>query len=352
MRNILCLFAIALLMANCGGSPTDSSAANIRLNDSLYFEKTGFNVLVFNNMYDNLFDDSKVSAVEIIHHGIRTATNGDVRLNPSPGQWDPIPKFVERKVDAENGRIEVTLNYPAYNFRYTLAVEASGDGVLMSVNTETPIPDELNGIAGLNIELFPPVFWGASYIIDGKTGLFPTVPSADITTINGQNEPLPVVSGKKIDIAPDVPAKHLTVSVTDDSELSLYDGRSKQQNGTFTLRTLLPAGKSGKIAEWFITGESLSGWKREPVVAYSQVGYHPAQQKIAVIELDKNDNPLSNIVLWKVNADGSRQKALAGKPELWGQYLRYNYLKFNFSEIKESGIYLLEYGKQIAGPFP
>jgi len=352
MRNILCLFAIALLMANCGGSPTDSSAANIRLNDSLYFEKTGFNVLVFNNMYDNLFDDSKVSAVEIIHHGVRTATNGDVRLNPSPGQWDPIPKFVDRTVDAEKGRIEVTLNYPAYNFKYTLAVEASGDGVLMSVNTETPIPDELNGIAGLNIELFPPVFWGASYIIDGKTGLFPTVPSADMTTINGLNEPLPIVSGKKIDIAPDVPAKHLTVSVTDDSELSLYDGRSKQQNGTFTLRTLLPAGKSGKIAEWFITGESLSGWKREPVVAYSQVGYHPAQQKIAVIELDKNDNPLSNIVLWKVNADGSRQKALAGKPELWGQYLRYNYLKFNFSEIKESGIYLLEYGKQIAGPFP
>jgi hypothetical protein len=55
------------------------------VNDSDYFETRGLNYFVFSNIYDATFDDSKISAVEIIHHGIRTATNGDVRLNPTPG---------------------------------------------------------------------------------------------------------------------------------------------------------------------------------------------------------------------------------------------------------------------------
>ena len=56
-----------------------------------------------------MFDDSKVSAVEIIHHGVRTATNGDVRLNPTPGQWDKLPRFVNRTEDKEAKRIDVNL---------------------------------------------------------------------------------------------------------------------------------------------------------------------------------------------------------------------------------------------------
>ena len=65
-----------------------------------YFEKQGLNVLVFNNWYNDNFSDSKISGIEIIHHGVRTATNGDVRLNPTPEQWDPIPKFGDRKINA------------------------------------------------------------------------------------------------------------------------------------------------------------------------------------------------------------------------------------------------------------
>jgi hypothetical protein len=322
------------------------------LNDSLYFEKRGFNILVFNNMYDNLFDDSKVSAVEIIHHGVRTATNGDVRLNPTPGQWDPIAKFVDKKVDKENQRIEVIMEFPAYDFRYTLTAEAKGDGLHFSVNVDKPLPEALTGVAGLNLELFPPVFWGTSYIIDDKYGLFPTSPADFMTVVNGEVEPTPMAAGKKIEIAPENPAKHLTVSLTEGSELMLFDGRNKQQNGTFVLRTLLPANKTGKIAEWVITGESVPEWVRTPVISYSQAGYHPSQAKLAVVELDKNDKPRSTISLWKVNRDGSRAKALSGQPKVWGMFLRYRYLQFDFSPVKEPGIYELEYDGRRTAPFP
>jgi hypothetical protein len=342
-----------LCMSSCRNGANGSHISDkLILNDSLYFEKPGFNILVFNNMYDNLFDDAKAGAVEIIHHGLRTATNGDVRLNPSPGQWDPIAEFVDRKADRENQRIEVTMNFSAYDFRYTLVAQAEEDGLLLSVVADQPLPEALHGVAGLNLELFPPVFWGTSFVMDNQYGLFPTSPADGMTLIKGELEPQPIAAGKIIEIAPDSPDKHLTIRSVGDGELLLYDGRSKQQNGTFTLRTLLPAGQTGKIAEWRITGRSVGGWERPPVIAYSQVGYHPSQAKLAVIELDKNSRPLSSVVLWKINGDGSRTQALSAAPSVWGRYLRYNYLQFDFSAVTQPGIYSLQYGKQHTAPFP
>ena len=254
------------------------------VNDSDYFETRGLNYFVFSNIYDATFDDSKISAVEIIHHGIRTATNGDVRLNPTPGQWDKLPRFIDRKVDQKNKRIEVSLSYPEYAFDYTLVAEAKDGGLYLSVYTEKALPDKLCGIAGLNLEFVPPVFWGHSYILDDIHGLFPTSPADFMTTIQGIVEPEPIATGRKIEIAPDDPEKHVSIRTTDGNSLMLFDGRNKQQNGNFVVRTLLPGKKTGKIAEWFIQAETDTQWIRKPLVAYSQVGYHPAQKKMAVIE--------------------------------------------------------------------
>ena len=341
-----------LIFTGCRKSTSFSRNNHLALNDSNYFETRGLNFFVFSNLYDATFDDSKISAVEIIHHGIRTATNGDVRMNPTPGQWDKLPKFVERMPDKEHNRIDVILEYPEYNFEYKLTGEARDGGFYLSVNVDKPLPEALHGIAGLNMEFMPPVFFGHSYIIDGKHGLFPTSPADFMTTINGEVEPTPMATGKLIDIAPDEPLKHITIRTTDANNLSLFDGRNKQQNGNFVVRTLLPAGKTGKIAEWFITAETQSDWVRKPVVSYSQVGYHPTQKKVAVVELDKNDKPLSTVSLYKVCSDGSLSKALSGTPKTWGMYTRYNYLQFDFSSVTEPGIYMLEYGNQRTAPFP
>jgi len=88
-----------------------SFAQKLQINDLTYFEKPGVNVLVFNYEYSGMFFDEKTSAIELIHHGVRTATGGAIRLQNTPEQWDLIPKTISRKVDKKNNSIEVGLRY-------------------------------------------------------------------------------------------------------------------------------------------------------------------------------------------------------------------------------------------------
>jgi hypothetical protein len=349
----LCFAVIAgnIYLLGCKDAAS-SNELNLTLNDSAYFETRGLDVLVFSNLYDNMFDDSKISGVELIHHGVRTVTNGDVRLNPTPGQWDAIPEFVERRVDRENKRIVATLKYAKYDFQYNICGEARDGGFYLSVHVDKPVPEALIGIAGLNLEFTPASYFEKSYIMDGKTGLFPLYPSDLMQTINGETEPVPFASGSQLALAPDDIERHITITKIKGDGLMLFDGRNKAQNGLFVVRTMLPPDESGEIVEWFITASVIPEWTRKPVIAHSQVGYHPSQQKIAVIELDKNDRPKSTISLLKINSDGSVTKALTAKPQAWGNYLRYNYLTFDFSSVKEEGIYTLEYGNIRTAPFP
>ena len=175
------------MSGGCSSNKSEQFTRNneLVLNDSNYFETEGLNYFVFSNKYDALFDDSKVSAVEIIQHGIRTATNGDVRLNPTPGQWDRMPKFIDRIVNKETKSIDVNLEYPQYGFKYTLRGEARDGGFYLSITTDKAIPDSLVGVAGLNIEFFPPLLFEHSYLMDGKPGFFPTSAADNMTVING-----------------------------------------------------------------------------------------------------------------------------------------------------------------------
>ncbi|MCL1938934.1 MAG: glycoside hydrolase family 9 protein [Candidatus Azobacteroides sp.] len=340
----------SLFLFSCHDRHASSQLLNLCLNDSGYFEARGLNIFVFSNGYDGLFDDAKISGIEMIHHGVRTATNGDVRLNPTPGQWDAIPEFLERKVDSTNHCIEAALKYAQYDFQYRIRGEVREGDFYLSVYTDQPIPEALKGIAGLNLEFLPSAYFGKSYIADETTGVFPLYPSSDMQTIQGEIEPFPLASGKQIILAPDDPERNISIRSLD-NELMLFDGRNKAQNGWFVIRSLLPAGKSGKIAEWLITAQTIPNWTRRPVIAHSQAGYHPEQQKIAMIELDKNDKPLSSIQLQKVNSDRSFATVLQGKTKEWGRYLRYHYLSFDFSDQKDPGIYRLKYGDVTTAPF-
>src|SRR5690625_3710655 len=71
------LFTLFLISA-CVTNPTQRHA--LTLNDLEYFERTGVNVLAFSSPPGGMFFDAKTSGIEVIHHGERTATNGDVRL--------------------------------------------------------------------------------------------------------------------------------------------------------------------------------------------------------------------------------------------------------------------------------
>jgi len=344
---LLALAGLFLLSNSC----QNSSVPPLILNEKEYFETRGVNVLVFSNWYNSNFSDSKMSGIEMIHHGVRTVTNGDVRLGPTPEQWDPVPRFVERRVLAEEETIEATLSYDEFEFEYVIRARAENDGVWLSVELDSPLPAELEGIAGFNLEFLPSAYFSKGYLMDGRNGTFPLYPGGPMEfDASGKTIPKSLASGHTLALAPEDPAKHIIIS-SDENELSLYDGRNKAQNGWFVVRSLIPSGKAGTVISWFVKANSIPGWVRTPVIAHSQLGYHPEQEKLAVIELDPNDNPLNDCKLLAVNQYGEYSEIFSDRLNNWGEYLRYNYFQFDFSEVREPGLYLIEYGKQRTLPF-
>jgi endoglucanase len=329
----------------------------LRLNDSGYLETRGLNVLVFSNCYDGLFSDAKIAGVELIHHEVRTATNGDVRLSATPGQWDPVSRLIDRKLCTEDNSIKAFLEYPLHNLRYSIEAKAAGNGFVLRVNLQEPLPKELEGRAGLNLEFLPSAYFHKTYMMDGRSGLFPRHPTGPMARMAGPTapaagavDPLPIVTGRTLVLAPEDAERRVTIKGTD-CDLMLFDGRNTAQNGWYVVRSLIPAGKSGTVVEWSLSASTIEGWVRTPVIAHSQVGYHPAQKKIAVIELDKNDEPLPTATLLRVTDDGGLLPAHSGEAKRWGKYLRYNYLTFDFSTVDTPGVYILEYGKVRTKPF-
>lgn len=322
----------------------------LKLNEKEYYESQGLDVMVFTNWYNGLFGDEKMSGVEIIQHECRIVTNGDVRIDPTPEQWDAIPKFIDRKVDKEKQIIEANLSYPDYNFNYTVHARSEGDAILVSVILTNPLPQELIGKAAFNMEFLPAEFFEKSFLADGKPGNFPLYPSGPMKINDaGKTEPLSLASGKTFVLAPEDPERMVKIESAD--EINLYDGRNKAQNGWYVLRTLIPANKTGKVVEWKLTVNTIEGWKRKPMIAYSQLGYHPGQAKAAIVELDQNDNVDKTITLKEVLADGTLKTIKTGKLEDKGDYLRYHYGKFDFSDVTKEGVYCFQLEDQTTKTF-
>jgi endoglucanase len=346
---MLMSFFLVLLLTGC--SKNKIKEKELKLNNLDYFETRGLNVFVFSNWYNESFDDSKISGVEIIHHGVRTATNGDVRLNPTPEQWDPIPVFIGREIDREQQVIAATLAYPGFKFTYKIKVQSGSQGVNLSVILDTILPSVLEGKAGLNLEFLPSAYFEKSYIMDGSTGTFPLYPGGPtIISKFGITEPKPIAQGKSLTLAPEDPERQIKIQ-SKEGELMLFDGRNKAQNGWFVVRTLIPSGTTGEVISWNITANTIPGWIRPAVIGHSQLGYHPSQNKIAVIELDKKDVPLARASLIQISGNGIHSYRYIGKVKKWGDYLRYSYYTFNFSEITDEGLYIIEYGKIRTKPF-
>jgi endoglucanase len=345
------IFLTFILLFSTAVIFSQRSDNKLKINDLDYFEARGLNVFVFSSSYSGPFSDAKMSGVEIIHHEVRTVTNGDVRLSPTPGQWDPIPEFVERKVDKDKNIIEAFLKYPEYEFEYSIRVEAVNGDVLISVDLDKPLPDALKDKAGLNLEFLPAAYFEKTWLMDERPGLFPLYPDGPMEiTGSGIVEPKPIAEGKSLILAPEDPSRMITIKSAD-SKLRLYDGRNKAQNGWFVVRSLIPSGKTGKVIEWTLTAKTIPDWIRPPVIEYSQVGYHPDLKKIAVIELDKNDKPLAKASLLKITDDGKLIEKYSDETVTWCKYLRYNYLTFDFSAVKETGLYEISYGNTRSLPF-
>ena len=139
-----------------------------------YFRNGGVDVMAF----DDIYPAGHQSGVSILMHGNRVATNGDIRFEQTPGQWQPLPKQGERVLDAEANTITTQLRYP----------------------------DMDNHLKGFNPMIYP------DYAFEYKV------------TVKGE-EKLAVAG---VSIAPYASAKLVAGAATADTSKFVYDGKTLQ----------------------------------------------------------------------------------------------------------------------------
>jgi hypothetical protein len=362
------------------------------------FQKDGVQVTAFSDFYPA----GRQSGISLIMHDHRVASNGDVRFEPTPGQWQPVPKKIDRKVDPETQTIVTTLKYPDtdahlkgfnpiiypdFEFTYQVSAKADGDAVIVTIDLDRELPDKYVGKLCFNLEFYPGDLFGKAWIMDDKQGIFPYQPNGptikkesnfknrghfenveenispeELAGINETEEantedigyqPIiaddiiaePYAEGHIITICPEDSYRRVTIE-SSETVLKLYDGRMNHNNGWFTVSSEIPAQKTKSALVWRIRPNAVKDWKYIPVIQVSQVGYHLNQEKIAVIETDPTEifegsGPLTKI--YKITADGEKE-VYCENAILWGDFLRYRYYRFDFSKIKEPGLYRIHIG--------
>jgi len=330
------------------------AASNLKYNDQGYFEAPGLDVTVFADIYP----DGHQTGVTVIQHGERVAANGDLRLEPSPGQWSPMPAGDGKaKFDPATGSVSQTLHfpdesknrkgfnpieYPDLEFSYQVAVTPlDGNAFQVSVHLDKPLPPEWEGKVGFNFELFPTDLFGKSFLMDGQAGSFPRQANGPVTTLEGHTVTAPLASGRSLVVAPESPLQRLKIE-SRSGRLDLIDGRGNMNNGWYIVRELTRPGATRDAITWVVTPNVVPEWRYEPVIQVSQVGYRPGQTKTVVIEQDKRDTRADPLVLYRITEDGPREVARY-TPKAWGRFLRYHYLTADLSAVREPGMYELSY---------
>ncbi|MBR0552041.1 cellulase N-terminal Ig-like domain-containing protein [Stakelama marina] len=362
---------------------SDAAAPALHLDPAGYLSAPGLDVIVF----DDIYPDGHQTGVTVIQQGVRVAANGDVRLSPAPGQWSPMPASGKRTVDKQTGTITQTMHfpdpaknghgfnpifYPDLDLGYAVRVTPlAGGSFRISVDLDKPLPPEWVGKAGFNLELFPGLLFGKSWLMDKQSGVFAPQPEGPIRlqdggTVpvprnvtgdgptpdpNGEPLPVPMATGHKLVVAPETDAQRMTIT-SDGAPLELLDGRLPHNNGWFVIRSAIPAGATKNAITWTVTPNTVPDWRYTPVIQVSQIGYAPAQPKRAVIELDgrTTDAQLKPVTLFRLT-DHGREQVMAGKGEPWGKFLRYRYVTLDFSRIRDPGMYQIGYGDQLSHPF-
>lgn len=346
--------------------------------------------------FEDIYPAGHQSGISVLMHGERVAANGDVRFEPTPGQWQPVPVQISREVRTDRQRVETTLHYPdeknhlrGFNpmvypdcvLDYTVRAEPEGEAVLITVDLKTPVPEYWMNRLRFNLELFPGLLFGKSWMMDDRSGLFPRQPVGPVekrqslygggilagegasreyeeqlmetgsaySPLRGDEEiAAAYAAGRCFTLCPEDPYLRMTVETLGE-DLELYDGRISHNNGWFVLSARLSSGMPHAL-QWRLTPSVVDGWLSKPRVQISQVGYLPRQPKNAVVEMDRRSGETPQMFLWRIGRDG-RKLVKSGKGAEWGRFLRYRYLCFDFSEVTEPGLYQVGCGEELSSVF-
>jgi len=314
------------------------------LNEQPYYEAPGLAATVFHDFYP----EGKQGGLTLIQHGERVAACGDVRLEPTPGQWRPLPRVGERQVEGE--RVTIPAHFEEANIQYTVRIWPEGESLCVTVDLTEPLPPAWEGKVGFNLELYPGALFGKTFHLGETARVFPQQANGPMQRIGDcPHCPVPLANGPTLTVAPEDPLRRLVIESLD-GEILLYDGRDTDANGWFVAREIVRPGATENVLQWRITPHSIPEWRRDPVICISQVGYHPDQVKQAILELDPRTTVLDTAVLKRLDADGLTT-SWADLPTRWGRWLAYEYAVFDFSAVREPGMYIVQYGEQRTPPF-
>jgi hypothetical protein len=347
MKNLMIISCFFMLMIAGVRCTMVDDRAEWKINELEYLETPGFNVLVFHNYYPV----GKQGGIEFIHHDDRIATNGYINVDLPPGQSFPRPETAERKLDHENSLLEAKVTTEGFDLDYNIRIWPENKKIHLAIDMEKPIPPEWENKVTFDLLLYPVSYRGKTYQLGNQFGVFPVEGLGPMAkNPDGEMINLPIASGSKLMIAPEDPKYKIQIESLN-GDLSLHDGRNTSLGGWFILRSTIPSGVSKDAMEWVITPNLIRGWTRDPVISISQVGYHPDQVKQAIIELDDRTQQLDQAGLYLINDDGTIKNVHSAIPEEWGNFLRYSYAIFDFSKIREPGLYQVKYGINTSEPF-
>jgi hypothetical protein len=326
MRKLVALFTGVLLSV--------AEAAEITLNEKEYFEAPGFFFLVFHNNYMVGYQ----GGLQMVQNGERLLDSGDlyVRLR----QGGEVPRLVFRRTVDRSARTAVVHGrLEGRETAYRLVVRSDGRSIVVRLELEGALDWSEVAEAGFRIHLYPAAYFSRSYQGEPGAGVFPRQYSGRSVLLGG---------ARTLCIASEDPL-HTVAFSRADGVLHLTDRRNGSPTRWFAVEAPLEPGAAA--LEVRITPALRPEWRRPPVIGVSQVGYHPKQRKVAVIELDERDRAREPAELVRLELDGAGRTVKRAAPRDWGRFHRFRYATFDFSEIADPGVYLLEFRGRRAGPF-
>ena len=311
-------------------------AGKIVLTGKEYFEGPGFIFLVFHNNYSGM-----QGGLEMILNGERLLDSGGLLLTGKNGSGRASARVLRRVVDRDRSTATVVGEVADLKLGYRLICRADGERMFVTLKFDGPLDWSKIREAGFQIFLYPPGYFQKSFQGDSMAGVFPR-------QYNG--EPVLLSSTHVLRIAQEDPRCGVTF-VRRDGVLQLGDKRGNHPTAWFSVVAPIEPGSTATEVEVEIRPSIDPKWRRAPVIGISQVGYHPKQRKRAVVELDPRDEMAGSMSLFKMKLNGDKELIKADNPKPWGRFLYYKYATFDFSEVVDSGVYLLEFRGQTAGPF-
>lgn len=302
----------------------------ITLNQDQYFEGPGFLFLVFHNNYQQ---GGYQSGLQLIQNGERLLDSGDVFVAPRGGEQRPAGRPLSRVADVKQSAVTAGGELRNLNLTYGLTCRTDGSRIFIALKLNRPIDWTKVEQAGFRIFLYPPAYSGKSFQGDALSGVFPQQYSGRRVLLDNT---------AAVRLAQEDPLRSVTITRRG-GNLQVIDDRIRSGQTWFSVAASFTPGSQETELRLEIEPSIRPEWRRTPVIGISQAGYHPKQTKRAVLELDPRSVADGVVTLLRLRPNAQPQPVKQAPPKPWGRFLRLRYATFDFSEIREPGVYVMEY---------